>query len=331
MAKYSMMRFIREQFADLPLARKDLSGKRVMITGGNSGLGLEAARHLASMKPAKLILACRNPAKGHQAAQDISQSTGFKDLDVRELDLSSFASVQSFADKYDQEDGQPLDILIESAGMIIFKFELTADKQEKTLQVNHLSNALLAVRLLPYLAKSNDGRVVVVSSSNHFDVNSVSGSKKEHLLEALSEPEHTNPMVRYNETKLFNVFFVRAFADHLVPRHVVAVDCVNPGLCHSQLMSEAPAPVKAILGILKALIARSTEKGSRTLVHAALSGSQSEVNGKYLNKCQVEEESDYVLSDEGRKLQARLWDETIALLEQVDPHTKEIINTYLSA
>jgi hypothetical protein len=62
-----------------------------------------------------------------------------------------------------------------------------------------------------------------------------------------------------------------------------------------------------ILSLIKALLARSAEKGSRTIVHAALAGSRADMQGKYLNKCQVEEESDYVLSDEGAKTEDQLW------------------------
>lgn len=95
---------------------------------------------------------------------------------------------------------------------------------------------------------------------------------------------------------------------------------------------------------MKALFGRTTEMGSRAHVAAALGGSDAEVHGKFMNKCQVEEESDYIIGEEGAKVQQRLWvrqptlvdlpltsflqDETIAILEDVDPHVRGIVDRY---
>jgi NAD(P)-dependent dehydrogenase (short-subunit alcohol dehydrogenase family) len=125
---------------DLPISQKvilhvdpqDLSGKTIVITGGNSGIGLECARRLAAMNPAKIILASRTMSTGEKAAQDIKNEIGFQNVEAWHLDQSSFASVQAFAKKYN-ESGLDLDILLANAGMLPFLntgLESTSDGHE---------------------------------------------------------------------------------------------------------------------------------------------------------------------------------------------------------
>jgi hypothetical protein len=104
MAPYSVLSFISNQFRTLPdVEPQDLSGRVVLVSGSNIGLGLEAARHFASMKPAKLILAVRDVKKGQAAAEDIVRSTSCSTIDVWAVDQTSFKSVKAFCDRVDKE------------------------------------------------------------------------------------------------------------------------------------------------------------------------------------------------------------------------------------
>src|SRR6185437_2101521 len=99
---------------------------------------------------------------------------------------------------------------------------------------------------------------------------------------------------------VLNVFFIRSFAKHMKSTTPVTINAVNPGLCISQLRRNIPFPASLFMNVYCLLLARTTEVGSRTLVHASLWGTKAKVNGKYLNKCLIEEEeSDYVISSEG--------------------------------
>jgi len=333
MAKYPFRQFVVEQFASLPIINADLTGRTIIVVGANVGLGLEASRHLAKMNPGKLILACRNVEKGERARKDIESTTGCKTTEIWQIDLASFSSVSAFVDRFQSEGGGKLDLLIQNAGMATFNFSPTVDKYERTLQVNHLSTTLLAILMLPFLSKSNvtnpGPRIVIVASSTHFQIPSLVEAQKEHVIGALNDPSLANMHQRYDETKLLNVFLTRAMAQHLSANDVV-VDSVNPGLCHSELTREATGAVKVIFTIFKTLLARSTEKGSRTIIHAALGENQSKVQGKYLNKCEIHEESDYVISDEGRKVQDRIWKETMVILVEVDKRVAGIAEKYLA-
>jgi NAD(P)-dependent dehydrogenase (short-subunit alcohol dehydrogenase family) len=129
---------------------------------------------------------------------------------------------------------------------------------------------------------------------------------------------------RYYLSKLLQVMFVRELSSRLPTPTLVAVSAVNPGFCHSRLGREVDSNP-----FLK-LLARTTEMGSRTLVHAAIEPGERERHGHYLSSCKVTEESDYVLSVEGREVSKRLWYETLKILGDVDPRVNKIVSEHLT-
>jgi NAD(P)-dependent dehydrogenase (short-subunit alcohol dehydrogenase family) len=135
--------------ADVP----DIPGRRVIVTGANSGIGLAAARVLAAAG-AEVTLAVRNIDKGRAAASATAGKT-----EVRSLDLASLASVREFAAGW----SGPVDLLINNAGVMIPPFARTADGFELQLGTNHLGHFALTNLLLPEVT----GRVVTLSSSMH--------------------------------------------------------------------------------------------------------------------------------------------------------------------
>jgi NAD(P)-dependent dehydrogenase (short-subunit alcohol dehydrogenase family) len=142
----------------------DQTGRRAVITGANSGIGLETARRLAGAG-AEVILAVRNPTKGAAAVADITASQPGAAVSAEPLDLSSLASVSEFASELLERD-QPLDLLINNAGiMAVPKREVTADGFELQLGTNHLGHFALTGRLLPLLRRAEAPRVVTLSSS----------------------------------------------------------------------------------------------------------------------------------------------------------------------
>ncbi|MBA3301506.1 MAG: SDR family oxidoreductase [Thermoleophilaceae bacterium] len=135
----------------------DQSGRTAVITGSNSGLGLEAAKVLAG-KGAHVVLAVRNMAKGEDAAQEIGADT-----EVRNLDLGSLDSVRSFAEGFDA----PVDLLINNAGIMAPPRGETKDGFEAQLGTNHLGHFALTNLLLPRMDGREDARVVTVASDAH--------------------------------------------------------------------------------------------------------------------------------------------------------------------
>jgi NAD(P)-dependent dehydrogenase (short-subunit alcohol dehydrogenase family) len=140
----------------------DLTGKRAIVTGASSGIGVETARALAGAG-AQVSLAVRNTAAGAGTAADIAATTGRDDVAVAELDVSSPASVAAFAAAW----RGPLDILVNNAGVMMSPERRTPEGWELQFATNHLGHFALARALHDALAAAGAARVVVVSSSGH--------------------------------------------------------------------------------------------------------------------------------------------------------------------
>ena len=143
----------------------DLSGKTIVVTGANSGIGLEAAREFAR-KHADVILACRDLGKARTAAADITASAPGAKVDVMELDLSNLASVRGFSDAFHLQR-QTLHVLCNNAGVMAIPYRQTADGFEMQFGTNHLGHFALTGLLLDRLLATEGARVVNVASGAH--------------------------------------------------------------------------------------------------------------------------------------------------------------------
>jgi NAD(P)-dependent dehydrogenase (short-subunit alcohol dehydrogenase family) len=146
--------FLHSQlFAKLPYPKSSFPGQTVIITGSNTGLGLEAARHIARLGASKVILACRTISKGQAAAANITSSEHLTSdrVEVWELDLSSYESVKAFSQRVQQLDR--LDAFIQNAGILTAQYRLE-EGEESTITVNVTSATLLGLLVLPKLRQS---------------------------------------------------------------------------------------------------------------------------------------------------------------------------------
>ena len=143
----------------------DQTGKVIVITGANSGIGLEAARVLAQ-RGAHLVMAVRRPDAGETAAAMIRTETPGAEVAVEVCDLGSLESIADCADRIASTIGR-LDVLVNNAGIMAVARGVTADGHERQLGTNHLGHFALSGRLLPLLLGSERGRVVTISSGMH--------------------------------------------------------------------------------------------------------------------------------------------------------------------
>ena len=143
----------------------EMAGKAVVITGGNTGIGKEAAVGLATLG-ARVVITSRDEKRGRAAREDIVQRSGNDCVDVMPLDLASFRSIRSFAadlvDRFDR-----LDVLVNNAGLILRRRRETEDGFEATFGINHLGHFLVTKLVVDRLKASAPGRVVVVASVAH--------------------------------------------------------------------------------------------------------------------------------------------------------------------
>jgi NAD(P)-dependent dehydrogenase (short-subunit alcohol dehydrogenase family) len=175
----------------------DLSGRRVLVTGGNSGLGFHAALELLG-HGAEVIIAARSPQKGERAAELLREGSGRRP-DVLELDLADLSSVRAAADRAKEYGG--IDVLVNNAGVMATPERSTLDGFELQIGTNHLGHFALTGLLLPLLEKSAAPRVVTVSSFMH---RAVRGLRRRDL----RGEGHYEKWTAYGRSKLANLLFM---------------------------------------------------------------------------------------------------------------------------
>ena len=181
-----------------PLSIPDQHGRRVIITGANSGLGLEAARRL-SAAGAHVVMAARTAEKNAGAADTIRETVPDASLQLESLDLASLASVRAFADRMNAEK-TPTDILINNAGvMAVPTRHTTEDGFELQFGTNHLGHFALTAQLLPSLTAAEAPRVVTLSSVMHWIGRIRFGD--------LNAEKKYNAWLAYGQSKLANLLF----------------------------------------------------------------------------------------------------------------------------
>jgi len=229
--------FIYRQFIhEPPIPTESFEGRTIIVTGASAGLGLEACRWMAQLKASKIILACRNIEKGKAAAADIQKSTLCSPdiFDIWHLDMSSYASVQAFADRV-QRDLPRLDAIVLNAGVHRRHFHITEDNEE-VITTNVISLALLAFLIHPKLRQTYSQYGVhthlTATGSELYE----SAAFKERnappgkLLEAFSDSKTLNMMDRYNTSKLLLMMFIREMAAYYPVKSTgVIINTVAPG------------------------------------------------------------------------------------------------------
>ncbi|KAI0477756.1 NAD(P)-binding protein [Xylariaceae sp. FL0804] len=329
------MGFIYSQLIEtrkLPYPSTSYSGKTIIITGSNTGLGKEAARHYARLGAKRLILAVRNLGKGEAAKKDIATTAAAGvDIQVWEIDMAQPSSIRAFAARLER-DLDRVDIFHANAGLVSAHYRevpgFGAEGLEMNLAVNYVATYLLVARVLPKLkstaADFSIRPVLVITSSGAHRHTQFPQKSEPNLLEAINHNREDDPArwkEQYPLSKLLGAFAVRSIADEQHPAAssdsypVVTVNAVSPGLCRSDLAREATGVERLAFGLMQALLARTAEQGSRTLVAAGVAGPES--HGRYLEDCRVGEFSEVVTQnpDVGR----RLWVELKAKLEEIEP------------
>ncbi|KAF8813012.1 retinol dehydrogenase 12 [Phlegmacium glaucopus] len=336
----SFFQMLRQQLASIPPVKyEDLSGKTVVVIGANNGIGFEATKHFARMNPDRLILGCRSKERGEAAVTKLEAETGYKSAELWVVDLARISSVVDFTNRFEKEGGR-LDILLENAGIIQNpRQQLTTDGYEPVFQVNNLCTSLLALRLLPIMLRTANKhhtipRLVVVSSEVHYwvelekyVVESPNGLEKFGKLEYSQIKQN-----RYMESKLLNVFFARGLNERVGDKPLI-VNTVNPGYCYSSIRSGFTGLRAWADWLMEKAIARTSEEGSRQLIWACLGGNDNvdELRGAYVSALHVQEPSDYVVGEEGKRVQDKLWDALIDELAKSDPSVWEIVEKYLTS
>jgi NAD(P)-dependent dehydrogenase (short-subunit alcohol dehydrogenase family) len=259
----------------------DLTGRRAIVTGGASGIGIETARALAGAG-AEVTLAVRNVEAGERTAAQITRTTGTgttgsKQVLVARLDLADQASVASFTAAWDG----PLDMLINNAGIMASPLMRTPEGWEMQFATNHLGHFALATRLHGALAAAGGARVVSVSSSAH--LRSPVVFEDIHFLERPYEP-----WAAYGQSKTANVLFA-VEATRRWAADGITVNALMPGGIQTNLQryvtDEELDRLRRQSGGSAAPNWKTPEQGAATSVLVATSPLLDGIGGRYFEDC----------------------------------------------
>ena len=276
----------------------DMQGKTVVVTGGNSGIGLETAAALAGMG-ARVIVTARNADKGRAAVAGIVQRFGGQaQVQLVVFDLADLASVRRGADEI-LEQAPRLDVLVNNAGVVLSERHETVDGFEATFATNHLGPFLLTNLLLDRLRQSAPSRIVNVASTAH------NTARKGIPFDDLqSTKKRYRGMRVYGESKLANILFTVELARRLAGTGVTA-NALHPGTVRTGYGGDGDARGFLAFGIKIAQpFFLSPAKGARTSVYLASSPEVEGVSGQYFDKCKPAKSRRWAQDTEAAQ---RLW------------------------
>ena len=256
-----------------------IAEKQVLITGGNSGIGLETALALAS-RGARVTITARDRRRGEAALDAIRQRAAGADVALLDLDLASLTSVRDAAGSY-LAGGRPLHVLINNAGVCLSKRQVTEDGFEATFQVNHLGHFLLTQLLLTHVVKSAPARIINVASKAY----SLAGRRGINFGDLQSERRYRG-LRTYGRSKLMNIYFTQELARRLTGTGVTA-NCLHPGMVATRFARDGD--MGGLEGFVTGLIlacALRPAQGARTPIHLATSPELHRVSGRFFKNCQ---------------------------------------------
>ena len=246
-----------------PVYGKDhMTGKTVVITGSNTGIGKETALMIAEMG-ATVVMACRSEARATKAMKDLRQASKRKlDLEFCQLDLGDLSSVRKAATSL---KGRTIHVLIQNAGVMMGGRTTASNGKELMMQANHLGHFLFAKLLLPQMPR--DGRIINLTSSTYqiakdgFDFEDMFCEKKSYSM-----------FPQYAQTKLANILHIKELATKISQPFLVYA--VHPGIVRTDVTRQFPWYLKypnMAFALFVAAIQKTPKEGAYSSVVCAVS------------------------------------------------------------
>ncbi len=265
----------------------NISGKTILVTGANTGIGRITAEELAR-RGAHVVLAARSRERTQPVLDAIAAAGG--SAEFLELDLGDLGAVRASAERYLQS-GKPLHVLVNNAGQAGAR-GLTKDGFELAFGVNHLGHYLFTRLLLPLLEKEPGARIVNVSSKSHYRAKGI-----DYEAVRRSTPNVTG-LPEYEVSKLANVLFTKELARRY-PK--ILSSSLHPGVVASDAWRQVPWGVRHVMKLFMI----SNEEGARTTLHCATA--EGLTNGAYYDKCEARRPSRFADDEAAART---LWDKS---------------------
>ncbi len=288
----------------------EMKDKICLVTGSNSGIGKETAKSLAMMG-ATIVMVVRDKKRGVNARKEIFEQTGNNNIDLMVCDLSSMASIRQFLRGFKKKYSR-LDVLINNAGAVFTKKELTSEGFERTFAINYLAPFLLTHELMDLLKSSAPSRIINVSSglakNGRVDLNDLQGEK----LSGKKGHSHSRSPA-YDNAKLMVILFTYELARRLQNTGVTA-NVLLPGFAATNLGRNSGSLVSSILFKMVRPMQISAKKASETSVYLASSEEVKNISGRCFAK-KKEVTTCPISYDE--TLQKQLWTKTEEMLDLI--------------
>jgi retinol dehydrogenase-13 len=266
---------------------KDLGGKVYIVTGANSGVGLETTRQLVK-QGGHVVMACRRIEAGVEAAQTLTDLNGT--CEIMKLDLADLQSVRDFVTAFLAKH-ERLDGLACNAGMVNMsgQLERTKDGLETTIGVSYFGHFLLTELLLDILQRSAPSRMVILSSVVH--AGSPKSRPEVHLEDLNYEHRPFKNFAAYGEAKVTTVLYAKELAERLAGSGVFTAS-VHPGWARSNFGSGGNFMMRAVMTMMRPLVnalgmTDSSEESAQTSLHVLLSDDAVQHSGAYFSQSSV--------------------------------------------
>lgn len=250
-----------------------MAGKRVIVTGANSGMGKAISVEMAA-RGYDVIMLCRNEKRGQQALLEVKEKSRSNAVTLEICDLASFESILQCVSRL-KEKYSAIDILINNAGLILTGRQETKEGFEMQIGVNHFGHFLLTQALMPLLENTSESRIVVVSSGAH-------KAGKIHF-EDLQLTKGYSAFKAYSQSKLANLLYVKAMAEVLKGTSIT-INALHPGAVGTNMgVNRETGFGKGIMKLLGKFFL-TPEEGARTTVYLAVSPDVKGLSGGYYYK-----------------------------------------------
>ena len=270
--------------------------KNILITGGTSGIGFNAAKTLVKNQDNNLILIGKNINKGELALRKLKEISNNKNVSFLQCDLSSLAEINNF---FKVNKFSKLDILVNNAGAVFFNKSLSKEKIEKTFALNHLGYFLFTHFVIKKKLIKKNSKIINVASGAHWGV--------DLDFNDLQMKKNYNGWIAYKKSKLCNILFTKKLSQ-ILKKDDISVNCLHPGFVQTNFGSNNNCFMKLGIKLAMKFGAININKGTETLLY--LIETRNKITGEYFYKSKVSPSSNFSMS----KINAdKLWNKSLEI------------------
>ena len=270
--------------------------KNILITGGTSGIGFNAAKTLVKNPNNSLILIGQNINKGKLAIRQLKQISNNKKVSFLNCDLSSLDEIKKF---FKNNKFSKLDILVNNAGAVFFNKSFSKEKLEKTFALNHLGYFLFTHFVIKKNLIKKNSKIINVASGAHWGV--------DLDFDDLEMSKNYNGWIAYKKSKLCNILFTKKLSQ-ILTKDKINVNCLHPGFVQTNFGSNNNCIIKLGIKFAMKFGGININEGTETLLY--LIKTESKISGEYFYKSKISPSSNFSMS----KVNAnKLWDKSLEI------------------